>query len=253
MALLKTHTLGCGYGANAILSGVEATIEEGQLIAMVGRNGSGKSTLLRTLAGLQPALVGTVEITQTDIKQLSAGDLATKVSVVLTHAQAIANMTVWNLVALGRYPHTGMTGRLTDADDQAIEQAIEQVGIKELTTRQLGAISDGEKQRAMIARALAQQTKLILLDEPTAYLDTVNRADTLRLLKQITDNTGRSILFSTHDLSLAAQVANHMWLVHDGRVETGNTRELIKSESFMTVFNTDSITFSPENYCLEIK
>jgi iron complex transport system ATP-binding protein len=217
--LLHTRELVTGYhqgGRRIVVSGdlPELTIGAGQLICLLGPNGSGKSTLLRTLAGLQPALGGRVEIEGRS--GLSSAELARKISLVLTDRVTGNNLDVYSLVALGRYPWSTWLGGFRDTDREAIDRAIASAGIGELLGRKVFTLSDGESQKVMLARALAQDTPILMLDEPTAHLDLPSRIRLMRLLHRLARELGKGILLSTHELDLALQVADEVWLLEAG-------------------------------------
>lgn len=212
---LLISQLTIGYNHRALASQLEAHVESGQLTCLIGSNGAGKSTLLRTLAGLQPPLQGQVllqddEQRLTPLHDLSRHQRARLLSVVLTERTEPPLLTVEQTVALGRAPWNGPLRMLTAADHEVIKQSLQQVGMAQAAQRTLPTLSDGERQKVMIARALAQQTPIILLDEPTAFLDHSSKVETMRLLAQLATQTGRTILLSTHDLYLAAKTAHRI-------------------------------------------
>ena len=190
--------------------GGHLTIEAGRLTCLVGRNGVGKSTLLRTIAGLQPPLSGTVSIGGEDISRLSPSRRAKKVSIVLTRQPESGSLTVAEAVALGRMPYTNFWGTLTAEDRRIVEEAMRLTDITSLAHKRLARLSDGERQKAMIARAIAQQTPVILLDEPTAFLDHPSKESLFELLTRLAHEHGKTILLSTHDLELANRFADRM-------------------------------------------
>jgi len=257
--LLHTRRLVTGYhqgGRQIIVSGElpELTIGAGQLICLLGPNGSGKSTLLRTLAGLQPALGGRVEIQGRS--DLSSTDLAKKISLVLTDRVTGNNLDVYSLVALGRYPWSTWLGGLRETDRDAIDQAIASAGISELLGRKVFTLSDGESQKVMLARALAQDTPILMLDEPTAHLDLPSRIRLMRLLHRLARELDKGILLSTHELDLALQVADEVWLLEAaGAFMTGPERsgtvplhkgtpeDLILEGIFEAVFAREDVVF----------
>ena len=194
-------------------SGITAGILSSELTCLLGRNGVGKSTLLRTLAGFQPRLGGSITIKGRQLEDYSDRELAKQLGVVLTERPDVQQMMVWDLVAMGRSPYTGFWGMLDNEDKQQVEEAISLVGIEELVERQVTTLSDGERQKVMIAKALAQQTSIIYLDEPTAFLDYPSKVETLLLLRRISRKAGKTIFLSTHDLELALQVADRLWLM----------------------------------------
>lgn len=224
--VLNISMLTIGYGGKVIASDLTAVLPTGTLTALVGSNGCGKSTLLRTLAGLQPSLGG-------EIRPAPAAD---KVAIVLTERIEVPSLTVQDVVAFGRIPHTGFTGRLTPKDHAAIDRAITLCAVEHLRQRPLIQLSDGERQRAMIARAIAQDTPLILLDEPTAFLDFPGKVETLRLLARIAHDEGKTILLSTHDLEIAFQLADRLWLMADGHLTEGAPAELAASGQIAALF-----------------
>ena len=212
-------------GTKTVASGITASILRGELTCLLGRNGAGKSTLLRTLAGFQPKLSGDIDIEGRCLEDYSDRELAQRLGVVLTERPDVQQMTVWDLVAMGRAPYTGFWGRLNGDDEQVVREAIAQVGIEELTDRQVTTLSDGERQKVMIAKALAQQTSIIFLDEPTAFLDYPSKVETLLLLRRISREQQKTVFLSTHDLELALQVADRLWLM-ERQDSTPNARQL---------------------------
>lgn len=188
-----------------------ASLYSGELTALLGRNGAGKSTLMRTLAGFQPPLGGKVMIEGCDITDFKGGDLAKTVSVVLTEKPVLENMDVEALVSLGRSPYTGYWGGLSEHDREAVERAIELTGIESLRKRDVQSLSDGERQKVMIAKAFAQETPVIFLDEPTAFLDYPSKAELMRLLGRLARDEGKTIFVSTHDLEIALRLCDRFW------------------------------------------
>lgn len=188
-----------------------ASLYSGELTALLGRNGAGKSTLMRTLAGFQPPLGGKVMIEGREITDFKGGDLAKTVSVVLTEKPVLENMDVEALVSLGRSPYTGYWGGLSEYDREAVERAIELTGIESLRKRDVQSLSDGERQKVMIAKAFAQETPVIFLDEPTAFLDYPSKAELMRLLGRLARDEGKTIFVSTHDLEIALRLCDRFW------------------------------------------
>ncbi|MBP3228893.1 MAG: ABC transporter ATP-binding protein [Bacteroidaceae bacterium] len=224
--MLTLSSLLIGHRAVPLCTPLSATLPAGCLCALVGRNGTGKSTLLRTLCGLQKPLGGTVEWDGRDVRVMTRRELARSVAVVLTARPDTAMLTVRDVVATGRMPYTPATGRLSAADRAAVEEAMRLAGIESLAARRLTTLSDGERQRAMIAKALAQQTPAILLDEPTAFLDYVAREEVFALLHSLARDASKLILLSTHDLQCAARHADRIWHLTDNGLRTG-TPELL--------------------------
>lgn len=230
MELLKIDHLSIGYGSEKVLSkNIDISITKGNLVALVGQNGVGKSTLIRTICGLQPALEGETFLEGLNIKELSPKAIAKKVSVVLTGKPDTLNLSVLELVALGRHPYSGWLGSLKKDDKEKIDESITQMEINYLMEKRLYELSDGQLQKVMIARALAQDTDMIILDEPTSHLDLKNKIEVLQLLKKITE-FGKGVLISTHEIQLSAQVCDEFWCMDFGKeMLVGKPKELIKS------------------------
>jgi iron complex transport system ATP-binding protein len=227
--MIELRHLTVGYGTKAVLSDICQTLEAGRLVCLLGSNGVGKSTLLRTLAGFLQPLSGKVLLGGKDISTLSLSERSKAVSVVLTERVEVPYMKVRNLVGMGRSPYTGFFGTLTKEDKTIVGEAIEMVGIEDLAERTIDTLSDGERQKAMLAKALAQQTPVILLDEPTAFLDFHAKISTLRLMLKLAHETGKTILMSTHDVEMALRLSDLLWIVQDGKIQTGTTVSLTES------------------------
>lgn len=196
-------------------------LAEGELVCLLGPNGSGKSTLMRTIAGVQKPICGHVTLDGKRLEKLSAKEVAKYLSIVLTDRVTTGNLSVYALVTLGRYPYTGWMGNLSPDDEAIVREAIETTGTRRFAHRHISDLSDGERQKVMIARALAQDTPVILLDEPTAHLDLPNRIEVVRLLKKLARGQRKSIVMSTHELDLALQAADRIWLMSPGGGEDG--------------------------------
>lgn len=227
--MIELQHLTVGYGEQAILSDINQTLDAGQLICLLGSNGVGKSTILRTLAGFLPPLAGKVLIEGRDLPSLSLSERSKVVSVVLTERVEVPYMKVIDLVGMGRSPYTGFFGTLTKEDKDIVDEAIEMVGISSLAKRTIDTLSDGERQKALLAKALAQQTPIILLDEPTAFLDFHAKASTLRLMLRLAHETNKTILLSTHDVGMALRLSDLLWIVQDGLISKGTTASLTEN------------------------
>ena len=216
--MLKLHNLHIGYNNSApIVSSIDAELSDGCFCCLLGRNGTGKSTLLRTLAGLQPPLGGTIERPDS-------------VGIVLTYIPDLLNTNVREMVAYGRLAHTGIWGRLHAEDYAFADEAIQLVGIQDISTRQLSTLSDGEKQKTMIARAIAQQSPLLLLDEPSAFLDYPSRRELMSLLQNLAHHHRKTVLLSTHDVELAAASADILWIIHNKALVKKNPQDFHPEE-----------------------
>jgi iron complex transport system ATP-binding protein len=250
-AALRTCDLAVGYRTrrtrHAVLEHVNLTVDCGELVCLLGPNGIGKSTLLRTIAKMQPPLWGTVELGGADLRSVSHAELARRLGVVLTERVAVEALTVRQIVGLGRYPHSGWFGGLTERDRAAVGWAIESVGARHLADRDFSRLSDGERQRVMIARALAQQPVVLLLDEPTAFLDVPSRVELMGLLRQLTRERPLAVVVSTHDLELALRTADTIWLVMPGgELATGAPEDVVLSGAIAQAFEGRQIRFHPE-------
>lgn len=232
----------------SVLKNLQLEVRRGQVVCILGPNGSGKSTLLRTLSGIQPALSGWVEVggKRVDVKQHRS--IAHLLSVVLTDRVDVKNLTVFELVSMGRYPYTDWLGRLNTSDKERVTLALEQVKLKDFADRHVQELSDGELQRTMIAKALVQDTPLILLDEPTAHLDLPNRIETMQLLRKLAKETDKAILLSTHDLDLALQTSDLLWLIRkSGPITVGLPEDLVLNGSFEATFESDNVRFDQKS------
>ena len=220
-----------------------------ELTCLLGPNGAGKSTLLRTLAGFQPALGGSITIGGDSIKSFKSKDLARLISVVLTDNAGIKNMTAYDVVAMGRAPYTGFWGKLREQDKKTIDKSFEWVNIVELKERKMQTLSDGERQKVMIAKAIAQETPIIFMDEPTAFLDYPSKIQMMLLLHRLAKSLKKTIFLSTHDLEHALQVADHIWLLDkENGLTTGSPEDLSALGMIEKYFNRDGITYD-RNLC----
>ena len=227
-----------GSGSGRLLEGVGATFGNGRLTALIGRNGAGKSTLLRALAGLNRSYGGEILLDGTDLRRLGAPRLAKAVAVVTTQRTRIPNLSCRQVVAIGRAPYTDWLGRLGDRDRRIVDAALDQVGMADYASRTMDKMSDGECQRIMIARALAQDTPTILLDEPTSFLDLPNRYQLAELLQHLAHEQGKCVLFSTHELDVAMRLCDDIALIDDGRLYHLPVAEMAASGHLSRLFGT---------------
>jgi len=252
MSILTTKNLSIGYSkkgkTDIIQTGLNLQLRAGELVCLIGPNGSGKSTLLRTLTGLQKPLAGTSFIDGNDITKIKQHEKALMLALVLTERVDIENTSVYNLVSLGRHPHSDWWGNITENEDAIIREAIEMVHMDHKMHQNINELSDGERQRAMIAKALAQDTPIIMLDEPTAHLDLPNRVEIMLLLHKLAHKTQKAILLSTHELDLALQAADRIWLISsDHGIECGVPEDLVFNGSFTRTFQSKSYFFNAAN------
>ena len=226
MQITLSH-LSVGYKiGHAVVSDINLTLQSGKLASLIGANGVGKSTLLKTLTGFLPKLEGSLLLDGKDISEFSQRALARQSSIVLTQKPDVQNLTVEEIVGLGRSPYTGFFGKLHANDQQIVDESITAVGIEKLKNRMIQTLSDGERQKVMIAKALAQQTPVIFLDEPTAFLDFSSKVETFQLLQRMAHEMGKLVLLSTHDLELAVRFSDTLLQVNGDGLRTVSNEEV---------------------------
>jgi iron complex transport system ATP-binding protein len=249
--ILSLNSLKIGYVSgrhdNILLPPLNASANRGELIAVIGRNGIGKSTLLRTLTGLQPLLGGEIFYDGINIREYSRMDLAQKVGYISTEIVKVSNMSVYDLVALGRFPHTNWIGRIDTKNHEAIMDAIAKTSMLGFCEKFVAELSDGERQRAMIARILAQDTGIMIMDEPTAFLDIGSKYEILHLLHVLSQKSKKTIIFSTHDLHMAISQSDKIWLMADNKLMEGAPEDLMLIGEFDHLFDSSPVQFSSEN------
>jgi len=250
---LQVVDLVIGYKSTAIAKNINFALSEGELTAIVGINGIGKSTLLRTLGNVQPKLGGSIQISEKQLENYPPLELASKISLVLTEPIASKNMSVLELIALGRQPYTNWIGTLSIDDKSKVKEAIIMLHLEELQHRKCFELSDGQLQRVMIARALAQDTVIILLDEPTTHLDLYHKVKILKLLKSIAHRTKKTILFTSHEIEMAIQLCDTTLLLDGEKNPFGKPCELIEQKAFETLFPVDTVSFDSSTGSFRIK
>ncbi len=248
---IQIQSLSIGYKSHkqdkTVLRDISSTISGGKLTCLLGENGVGKSTLLRTLSAFLPKLSGHIYIQGREIETYSDKELSRIIGVVLTEKSNVRDLTVEELVGMGRSPYTGFWGRLNESDKQIVREAIALVKIEELSERMVQTLSDGERQKVMIAKALAQETPVIFLDEPTAFLDFPSKVEVMQLLHRLTRQTNKTIFLSTHDVELALQVSDCIWLMDKKKGLIVGTPEDLSSDGTMSAFfSFKGISFDPE-------
>ena len=247
--ILETKNLTVGYrhrsSRSIILEGLNLSLPKGKIICLLGANGTGKSTLMRSLAGVQPPLDGEIRLEGKNLKQFTSKALSKKISIVLTEKISGTRLSGYQMLSLGRYPYLGWLGLLKEEDYKHINEVVKMLGIASLVKKQIAELSDGERQKVMIARAIVQDTPIIMLDEPTAFLDLPNRVDIMNLLRRIAHQTSKTILMSSHDLELSLQIADIIWLLEkQGTLKTGIPEDLILDGSFERSFaDNPGVTF----------
>jgi iron complex transport system ATP-binding protein len=255
--ILRTSDLSIGYKKKheqqLIASSINIALKKAELVALIGVNGVGKSTFLRTISGVQPELDGSVYINETDRKKIPAHELAGLISLVLTGQPLSKNLGVLELVALGRQPYTNWIGALSSQDREKVYSAIELVGIEAIQHKKCFELSDGQLQKVLIARALAQDTPVMILDEPTSHLDLYHKVQVLKLLKSLTQQTGKAIVFATHEINLALQLCDQLILMTPQGIVQDTPERLIKTGAFEDIFPKDLIIFDPVSQSFKIK
>lgn len=252
-SLVNIKNLTIGYDKCAIISDISVTAMPNEMICLIGRNGQGKSTLIKTLCKLLHPISGSIEIHQQNLLKLLDNEFSKLISVVLTSKINIYNTSVKEFIAYGRYPYTNWIGKLTDNDQEIIENAISLCGINHLINRDFDSLSDGEKQKVNIARAIAQQTPIIILDEPTAHLDLVNNIEIFKLLKHLAHDYGKTIIFSTHHIEMALQLADKIWVTNDRTFYANNPKQTIEDGIIELLFNNTGIKYNTVNNTFSVK
>lgn len=250
---LEAEILSIGYKNVTVASNLNFKLNSGELVGIVGINGIGKSTLLRTLGNIQPQLSGEIKINTKSLKTLKTHELAKEMSLVLTEPISSKNLTVQELITLGRQPYTNWIGTLTKKDKSKISEAIQMLELEDLIQKKCYELSDGQMQRVMIARALAQDTSIILLDEPTTHLDLYHKVQILKLLQSITKQTNKTILFTSHEIEMVIQLCDKMLLINRKESAFGTPNQLTKQQAFDNLFPKDTITFDSNSGTFRIK
>ena len=250
--ILETEDLCIGYFSKKqnirIANDLNITLQQGELVCILGKNGIGKSTLLRTLTKVQPKISGNIILKNKSLEKYSALDLSKSISLVLTEKIPPSNLTVYELIALGRQPYTNWLGNLTQEDKNQVNFAIEQTNLQDLVNNRCDELSDGQLQRVMICRALAQNTEIIILDEPTAHLDIQHKIETFKLLQYLAHQLNKTVLISTHEIQLALQMGDHLWLMTDQGLIAGKPKSLIEKDQINQLFDAHIIRFDKRTY-----
>ncbi len=256
-SVIELENLTTGYKSlsdtKTITSGINTSLLQGELVCLIGPNGAGKSTLMRTISGDQKPIDGKVYLEGKNIHELTPKYLAKKLSLVLTERVQAGMLTSYEVVALGRFPYTDWSGKLKEADHQVIQEAISMAGANDLADRTLSELSDGERQKIMVARAFAQEPEVMILDEVTAFLDLPRRVEIMQLLKKMANESGKSVLLSTHDMDLALRGADRIWLLpKDGPLQIGAPEDLVLNGAFRNAFETEGMHFDSQSGAFKI-
>lgn len=251
--MIELRNISLGFGSRRLITEASTRFECGKITALLGRNGTGKSTLLRTIAALQRPLEGEVLVGGDSVATIGSQQLSLRLSFVNTERVDVEALRVFDVVAIGRSPYTDWMGRLGAEDEAMVRRSISLAGIDHLADRFVDTLSDGECQRVMIARALAQDTPAILLDEPTSFLDLPNRYELCRLLAELAHNQNKCIIFSTHELDIALSLADSIALVDTPQLVHLDTQTMIESGSIERLFNSDFVGFDPATRSIKLK
>lgn len=258
MVTIELQSLCIGYkngknSVNIVADNINAKIHSGELTCLLGANGVGKSTLLKTLSGFQPKISGSIFIENTEIDNITDKQLAKTLGVVLTEKPDLSNVTAKELVGMGRSPYTDFWGSISEEDNKIIEDAMNTVGIMHLEKRMIQTLSDGERQKVMIAKALSQQTPIIFLDEPTAFLDFPSKIEIMQLLRRLCRDAGKTIFLSTHDLEIALQIADTIWLMNSKKeVCIGTPKQLSENGELSRYVERKGIIFDKDTMKIKI-
>jgi len=251
--IISARGLDVGYDKKTVVSGVEINALKGQVICLIGPNGSGKSTILRTLAGMLAPVGGTVYISNNDIRSIKPNDLANQMAVVLTESLNVNMTSAYEIASMGRIPYTGFFGRLNADDHRIVQECMQVVGAAELAERDFSSLSDGEKQKILIARALAQEPELIILDEPTSHLDIKHKIETLRILNRLSAVSGVTVILALHDLDIAVKNCQFVLLIKDGKVVAqGHPEDIIGKDTIGDLYSIEGAVFNSVMGSMEI-
>ncbi len=250
-SVISAHKLAIGYtskqGENVISKDITFEIPKGELIGVIGKNGIGKSTFLRTISGIQPKLNGAIALNNKPLESFSTKELARHIGVVLTERLPESNLTVYELISLGRHPYTNWIGKLSKQDNEIIKKAIQHTQIEHLIQKKYFELSDGQLQKVLIARAIAQDTDIIILDEPTAHLDVHHTAETFNMLKTLSTTFDKTIFVSTHEVNLALELSDTIFAFSSKGLTIDKTSKIVNSEIMNDLFDSDLISFDSVN------
>lgn len=250
---IEFRNLTLGYDDKTLFENVNISFRHGEFTSLLGRNGSGKSTLLRSIVKLQQPMSGDIILSGTPINELSTKKIAEQIAFVSTEEIRVPNLKVFDLVGLGRAPYTNWIGKLKNNDKKIVQESLEMVGMGSFAHKGVATLSDGERQRVMIARALAQETPIILLDEPTAFLDLPNKYEICLLLRRLAHEKKKTIIFSTHDLNVALELCDKLTIIDRQNLYYGTTQEIITDNRIQDMFENTQLFFDKANLTIKLK
>lgn len=242
-----------GYGVTPVVSITDMSLEVGSIYCVFGRNGCGKTTILKSISGIIPMIEGRVLINEMDFHQINAKELSKKLSIVLTGRPAVSNMRVDEFVSFGRYPHNDWMGRMSEEDKEMVSRSMEICQVNENRNRLLDELSDGEMQKVQISRAMAQNTSIMLLDEPAAHLDLVNKAEIFNLLKNIAKTGEKCIVFTSHDIQFALQLADQFIAIEDGSAKSWSSDEFKNERIYERLLKSDLLEIDGHSNTVKFK
>ncbi len=244
---------GLGYAGKTVLADLNLQFEKGKIHCLFGRNGSGKTTMLKSMASLIPVINGEIELDGSSIRNVSISERAKKMAIVLTERPHVSNITVKDFISYGRYPYSNWLGREEESDKEIVEECIKDCHLQDFVERELDSLSDGEMQKVQIARALAQNTELLLLDEIASHLDLVNRAEIFNLLKKINEKSNMTIVFSSHDIQFALQLAHNFTVIHNGDVNQYEGKEFSDKQIYKDILESPYLELGDDGKSLNFK
>lgn len=251
--ILVTKNLQIGYPEQSVVTGINLQVTSGNLISILGKNGSGKSTLIKTLSRVLTPLSGCIQIKDKDLESYKQAELAKLFSLVLTEKLPENLLTVSELIRMGRQVHTNWLDKITPRDQEKIDFAIEITHTQKLLTKKFSLLSDGQKQKVLLAKAIAQDTTLIFLDEPTTHLDVHHRMETFLLLKNLAHQFNKTIIMATHEIGLSTQLADELWLIDHNSIKNGSPKEMISNKTLGNIFDSELIRFNSKTSTFEFR